>query len=193
MSYKDVVQRIVDLDWALAIPEDIILLSRCTAIEFADSLRLAAKLYPNDERLKEMIDGELKTDNMAFADYKQKGDHWEFLDYFIQKLDVRPSKPVIEEVMKNYAKALTVHFSETERAMTVFSREEELTPIFRRVADAHDWNGMGFGFYKYYLESHIRFDSGKNGHHHLTKHFPLHEDVLERFYQTRLKLYQALF
>jgi hypothetical protein len=193
MSYKDLVQRIADLDWAAAVPSDVVLLSRCTALEFAESLRLADKLYPNDERLKEMMEGELKTSNMVFEDYREKGDHWEFLDYFVKKKDLHPSRVGIETAMAEYTRELVDHFSETERAMTVFSREKELTSIFQKIVEAHDWDGIGFGFYKHYLESHISFDSGEGGHHYLTKHFPLHESVLERFYQARLKLYQALF
>ena len=84
MNYKDIVQQIANLNWAKASAGDIILLSHCTAKEFASSLRFGLKLYPEDEHLKEMASGELKTDNMAFEDYRKKGDHWEFLDHFIK-------------------------------------------------------------------------------------------------------------
>jgi hypothetical protein len=77
--------------------------------------------------------------------------------------------------------------------MTVFSREEELTLIFEKIVAAHDWDTLGFGFYKYYLKQHILFDSGDSGHAHLTKHFPMHEPTLEKFYKARLDLYTSLF
>ncbi len=194
MSYKDLVKKIADLDWAKASPGDIILLSRGTAVEFADSLRVATHLYPKDERLAEMVQGELKTDNMRFEDYKKKGDHWEFLDYFIHKLQIVASKDGLALAIKKYSDVVE-NFSDTDRAMTVFSREEELTLIFKKILQAHDWDGLGFGFYRHYLESHILFDSGAKGHHYLTQHFPIHEheDVLERFYKIRLNLYSVLF
>ena len=161
-------------------------------MEFADSLRQAEKLYPNDERLKEMINGELKTDNMVWEDYSDRGDHWQFLDHFIKKLHLEPSKKKMVSTMKEYPKAVE-RLSDSERAMTVFSREEELTLIFYKIVEAHDWDGLGLGFYRHYLESHIAFDSGVKGHHYLTQHFPLHEEVLEKFYRIRLDLYASLF
>ncbi|KND46826.1 MAG: hypothetical protein AB199_00095 [Parcubacteria bacterium C7867-004] len=160
-------------------------------MEFASSLRLAGDVYPDDPLLQEMSEGELKTDNIVFESYHQIGDHWEFLDHFIQKLNIQPSLEAVSLAIRDYTDSVE-EFPSLERAMTVFSREEELTLIFRRIVKAHDWDALGYGFYRYYLESHILFDSGNGGHHHLTKHFPLHPAVLERFYTIRLALYQAL-
>ena|SRR3989344_2160106 len=191
-SYKSLVQDIADLPWQKANPADLILLSRGTAKEFAASLREARKLYPEDSRLTEMAEGELQTRNLVFGDYAKQGDHWEFLDFFIKELDIVPSSGDLLVAMTEY-NSVVEELSPEDRAMTVFSREEELTLIFRRIVDAHDWDALGFGFYRYYLESHILFDSGEGGHHHLTKHFPLHEDVLATFYRLRLALYKSLF
>ena len=192
MNYKDIVQQIANLDWAKASAGDIILLSHCTAKEFASSLRLGLKLYPNDDRLQEMARGELKTDNMALEDYTKKGDHWEFLEHFINKYKITPSKSALPEAMEKYVRAVE-EFSDTDRAMTVFSREEELALIFEKIVAAHDWEALGFGFYKYYLKQHILFDSGDSGHAHLTKHFPMHLQTLEKFYTIRLNIYSSLF
>lgn len=192
MAYKELVHQIANLHWEKARPEDLILLSRGTAVEFASSLRLALMLYPNDTRLADMASGELKTTNIEFDDYRRAGDHWEFLDYFIHKLPIEPSGEKIALAIRDYTDAVE-DFPAEERAMTVFSREEELTLIFRKIVKAHDWDALGYGFYKHYLESHILFDSGDGGHHHLTEHFPLHEDVLDRFYEIRFKLYASLF
>lgn len=192
MSYKNLVRQIADLAWNKAAPGDIILLSHCTAMEFASSLRLGVKLHLDDERLQEMSFGELKTDNMTFEDYTKRGDHWEFLDFFISKKRIVPVKIAIDQATKEYVGGVE-SFSDVDRAMTVFSREEELTLIFRKIIAAHDWDGLGLGFYKYYLGQHILFDSGEHGHAYLTRHFPLHEDILEKFYSMRLKLYTSLF
>ncbi len=192
MSHKEIVQKIADLDWAKAAPEDIILLSLCTAKEFASSLKLGVELYPNDERLKEMASGELNTDNMPFEDYVRTGDHWEFLEHFVAKHQIKPSRPDLLPAMQEYVRAVEA-FSDADRAMTVFSREEELTFIFRNIVSAHDWEQYGFGFYEYYLKQHIYFDSGEHGHAWLTEHFPMHGPTLEKFYTIRLNLYASLF
>jgi len=192
MPYKQLVQQIINLPWGKASPANLILLSRGTAMEFAASLRHAEVLYPHDSRLKEMISGELKTANMIYEDYVGPGDHWEFLDHFIKKLNITPSSEKIALAIQDYTDAVEELLPE-ERAMTVFSREEELTYVFRKIVKAHDWDALRYGFYCHYLESHILFDSGDGGHHHLTQHFPLHESVLEKFYQIRLNLYAGLF
>lgn len=192
MSYKEIIQEIINLPWERAKPEDIIFLSRCTAVEFAESLRLAKKLYSDDERLKLMMEGELETDNMSYGDYSTSGDHWEFLDYFVKKFGLEYSSSKVKDAADEYTRNLQT-MSDEDRVMTVFSREEELTNIFRKIIDSHDWEGLGYGFYKHYLESHIIFDSGEEGHHYLTKHFPLHDEVLNKFYEVRLKLYKSLF
>lgn len=192
MEYKKLVKQIANLNWSKANPGDIVLLSLCTAKEFASSLRFGFELYPNDERFKEMASGELKTDNMTFEDYTQKGDHWEFLEYFVRKNKIIPTQSAILDAMKKYV-SVVEGFSDSDRAMTVFSREEELTLIFEKIVGAHDWDALGLGFYKYYLKQHILFDSGDNGHAHLTRHFPMHESILELFYKARLSLYSSLF
>lgn len=192
MTYKDLVHQIADLPWEKASPADLVLLSLGTAKEFASSLREAARLYPEDPRLAEMISGELATDNMQFEDYTTPGDHWQYLDHFVRKYSIEPSSENITNTVREYTTSVETMAPE-DRAMTVFSREEELTLIFQKIVDAHDWDALGYGFYRHYLESHILFDSGDGGHHHLTEHFPLHEDVLVRFYEIRLRLYSVLF
>ncbi len=192
MNHKEIVQQIAGLNWSKANPGDIILLSHTTAKEFATSLRFGISLYPNDERLKEMASGELETDNMSFEDYNKKGDHWEFLDHFVTKYNITPTKSALLDAMRRYVTEVEA-LSESDRAMTVFSREEELALIFEKIVTAHDWDALGLGFYKYYLKQHILFDSGENGHAWLTQHFPMHESTLINFYTIRLNLYGALF
>ncbi|MEJ0053675.1 MAG: hypothetical protein WDN10_03030 [bacterium] len=190
--HKELVKQIAGLPWQDADPRDIILLSLATAKEFASSLRAGVELYPEDSRMMEMVSGELETDNMTFDDYVSKGDHWQFLDHFVKKYSIASSKPEVEAASQEYVHAVET-LSPADRAMTVFSREEELTSIFEKVVAAHDWEKLGYGFYLYYLKQHIFFDSGDGGHHHLTQHFPLHPEILEKFYQERLKMYQSLF
>lgn len=192
MNHKDLVHQIANLNWAGASPDDIILLSLCTAKEFAESLRMGLSLYPEDQRLKEMAEGELQTDNMTLSDYRHRGDHWEFLDHFIIKFGIQPRNEKIKVAMTKYLESIG-SMTPQDRAMTIFSREEELTQIFNELVNAHPWDSIDRGFYKYYLKQHILFDSGENGHAWLTKHFPLSEPVLIKFYLIRLKLYESLF
>ncbi len=76
--------------------------------------------------------------------------------------------------------------------MTIFSREHELPNIFEKILTAHNWNALGFGFYKYYLERHIELDGGEGGHANLVADFETDNKVLLKFYKARLELYQSL-
>ncbi len=192
MQYKDIIRQIVELPWNKAAPADLVLISRAAAMEFSSSLRLASGLFKNDPRLKEMSEGELATTNLVFEEYNQKGDHWEYLDYFIRKMKISTSSKKIILGIRDYIDAVEA-LSPVERVMTVFSREEELTQVFKEILKAHNWDSLGYGFYRHYLEAHILLDSADGGHHNLVSHVPLNEDVLNIFYKMRLKLYETLF
>lgn len=81
--------------------------------------------------------------------------------------------------------------SPEHRAQTIFSREKELPGIFEEILAAHDWDALGFGFYRYYLERHIELDSGEGGHGELTEGHELDQDVLLHFYTNRYLFYKV--
>jgi hypothetical protein len=191
MSYKLLVQQIRELPWHTYKPKSIMYLSWCTAVEFAESLRCAILAYPDNENLKEMAEGELNTDNLSYDDYNRNGDHQDFLSHFLDK-NVYMSN-ISDEVFnarKAYWEGVKALGDDTVRAMTIFSREQELPGIFEVILKSHDWKK--FPWFRYYLERHIELDSQDGGHAELTKEFPLDESVLEKFYQLRLDLYKSL-
>ena len=63
-------------------------LSYVAAVEFAEALRIALRMYPDDEGLKRMAFGELKTRNFSLDDFRAAGDHHEFLAHFLKKHDM---------------------------------------------------------------------------------------------------------
>jgi hypothetical protein len=194
MEYKKIVNEIRELPWAQYDPKKIIFLSLCSAKEFAESLRCAITAYPQNENLDKMAGGELKTNNLSFVDYTTYGDHWEFLNHFCGKhgINVVYVGDKCFLAQKDYQEAVRSLGDNKVRAMTIFSREQELPDIFHKIVDAHDWNALGLGFFKYYLDRHITIDSADGGHSDLTKDFPLDEKVLEKFYTIRLQLYRSL-
>lgn len=193
MSYKNLVQTIRDLPWNTYDPKSIIYLSWATAVEFAESLRCALDAYPQNQNLHEMALGELKTTNLAYDGYKKIGDHHEFLAHFVDKNTTH--KEINDKVFlarKTYWESVRTLGDNKVRAMTIFSREQELPDIFKNILKAHDWEGLGFGFFKYYIERHVELDGEDGGHADLTKDFKLDENVLEEFYQIRLDMYKSL-
>lgn len=192
--YESVVEKIRQLPWEDYNPRKIIFISHGTAVEFAGSLRAALKVYPNNENLLAMAAGELNTDNLSFEDYQKRGDHWEFLYHFCGKNkihgDVVGEK--ISTAVETYHHSISILGDDSVRAMTIFSREQELPKIFKQILKAHDWEKLELGFFKYYLERHIELDSVDGGHGDLTKDFFLGQGELFSFYQIRLRLYESL-
>jgi hypothetical protein len=192
--YKKLVTEIRELPWGQYDPKAIIYLSLCSAVEFAESLRLALIAYPQNQNLGEMANGELKTNNLSYDDYATYGDHSEFLAHFCKKHNITDNSigDKCFFAKKDYSRAVRNLGDNKVRAMTIFSREQELPDIFHKIVKAHDWDALGLGFFKYYLERHIAIDSEDGGHGDLTKSFQIDEEMLFKFYTIRLNLYKSL-
>jgi len=191
-THKQSIREIRNIDWKAFDPLSIIFPSLFSAREFAGSLRVTLNCLqwnPKQERLlKEMAAGELQTDNLQYEDYSKVGDHWEFLNHFIEKLDLDCSFST-HHAGDRYDNAVKM-CKASERAMTIFSREIELPGIFVEILTAHRWKDLGYVFYEYYLKRHIQLDTGEGGHGDLTKTFNCDPRVLDHFWSIRLKLYQ---
>ena len=81
-------------------------------------------------------------------------------------------------------------FSPEERAMTVFAREQRGIGEKSRVLPSHDWDALGLGYFRYYLERHVELDSQEGGHGSLVDQFFVDPVVALRFYQIRLAVYR---
>lgn len=193
-NYKEIVEEIKNLPWWKYHPKSIIYSSLVSAIEFAESLRCALELYPDDENLREMAAGELKTNNLSYDDYNSPGDHWEFLAHFCKKYNITDDTVGDKMVFakKDYFRSIKNLGDSSVRAMTIFSREQELPEIFHEIVKSHDWEKDGLGFFKCYLEGHIAIDSADGGHGDLTKDFYMDEEKLFEFYKIRRDLYRGL-
>lgn len=191
VQYKSVVEKIKNLNWENLPPEDLqklMYLSYASAREFAESLRIARDLYPDNENLKDMAEGELQTSNLSFEDYNQAGDHADFLEFFLKKHNLLEVTPEIKTATEEYVNVCQ-SLDPKVRAMTIFSREEELSEIFERILQAKDWTAPGLPPFQYYLKQHIALDAGDGGHADLVKEFPV-DDQVKSFYEARLQMYQ---
>jgi len=145
--------------------------------------------YPDNVNLMEMARGELETTNLRFADYRQAGDHADFLAYFLANNRIS-GDALLHRHAQEYLHACRA-LSAPVRAMSVFSREEELSGIFREILLAPDWSAPGLEAFRFYLAQHILFDSTDGGHHDLTKVFEV-DDRLVPFYIARLNTYRSI-
>ncbi|MDH6576654.1 hypothetical protein [Kitasatospora sp. MAP5-34] len=168
-------------------------LSWVAAVEFGEALRLSQKMYPDHAGLQEMILGELDTTNLALEDFQEPKDHHEFLSHFLIKHGVMEKMEAeLGEHAATYLAACRALDPHT-RAMTVFSREEELAGIFARFLDSaeENWEAPGLYAFKHYLTTHIVLDSSEGGHHELTNDFPI-DDAVSPFYEARFESFRLV-
>ncbi len=164
-------------------------LSRAAAIEFAEALREGLKVYKQDPDLQKMARGELKTDNLNFADYDKRGDHWEFLDHFLKKTGY-VADVALEDSTARYIDSCRT-LDPQVRAHTVFSREHELGAIFDAILQNEHWTTETLLAYKHFMERHIQLDTEEGGHGDAVSKYPIDDSVLP-FYQARLDMYRVI-
>ncbi len=198
MLYKNTVSRIKNLPWSTLSEEQLLslmVLSYFAATEFAESLRIALRHLPQNESLRTMARGELKTDNLLFGSYKKKGDHAGFLLHFVEEYDLRSLTSAVLPAMFRTGQAyrnLIGQLPDEIRVMSVCSREVELPEIFQEILKAPSWTHPALQAFHYYLTRHIELDTAPGGHGELLSDFPIHDRV-NQFYQIRLLLYAPLF
>ena len=189
-SFKDTVHEIQNMPWKdLSTKElqQVMYLSWVSAMEFAEGVRLAIGLYPDNPKLITMAAGEIDANNLHFGDYARRGDHSKFLSYFLEEHNITPT-PKSHQAAKKYL-ALCRSLPVDVRAMSVFSREQELPNIFSEILKAPDWSEPGLAAYRYYLGQHIQLDTSSGGHGEMTQDFPITEQVAP-FYKARRDLYR---
>ena len=192
-DYRSVIREILDLNWESLDSEELqklMILSAFSALEFADTLRLTVKLNPKNNSLRKMADEELNTDNLSFKDYKKRGDHAQFLWYFINKYNLTQKFPDIKKAGEKYIKKVKSLSSEV-RVMSIVSRENELPGIFTRVLTAKKWKAEGLPEFKYYIKRHIFLDSHEGGHADMLSNFKI-DDNVANFYKIRLEMYRSI-
>lgn len=199
---KQSINNIRNYDWKSAHPLSIIYITFFFAREFADTTRACVSTYGHIPAFQQFIAGEIDTDNLIYQDYNRTGDHWEFLAYFIQKIHPKNRQRVfLPEWMTDMEKKCEIYadyigfYTTAEKLATIISRERELHRIFEHILSAHDWDSLGYGFYKYFLERHIQLDSQEGGHEEITAdliNLELHQDALTAFWYYRWRAYQSL-
>lgn len=167
------------------------ILSWYSAVEFAESLRIAVKHYANNPAFEEMARGELKTNNLNFEDYHRVGDHSEFLEYFIKKYGLLKNCP--QSVIGSGERYLLEirKLPDEIRIMSIVSREQELPGIFSNILKAPEWTFPALAAFQYYLRQHIELDSMEGGHVDLLKDFTV-DNCVSPFYELRLDMYRII-
>jgi|SRR5579884_1305027 len=152
------------------------------SIQFRENLEIACRLYPDDEKLRELRHGECDTDNLSpwpgVAAAGEKLNHDEFMRRLLalQPLKGQGYLAVIGEAYLARIRDL----SDTSRARSIASYEDGgLSRVFKAILRARRWEGAGPLAFKFFLEQHIRFDDDDGaGHGALSRHLRSDEDIV---------------
>jgi hypothetical protein len=199
-AYAQVIEDICDLNWSDLTREDVINVAWVYyyfSVQFREGLEVARKLYPEDDRLRQLDQGERDTDNLSpfpgVAAVGEKMNHDEFMRRTLALTPIsenrRRSLATIGQVYLTKARALDDH----TRASAIASYEDGgLESVFRAILKAPHWNGPLLKAFKHFLAEHIRFDSDpEQGHGALCRHLTPDDRVHVLWAEFRKMLIQA--
>jgi hypothetical protein len=170
-AFPRVIDEICSLDWeGVGWPEvdEIAHAYYYFSIQFRENLEAACRLYPHDEKLKALREGECGTDNLSpwpgVAAPGERLNHDEFMRRLLVVGAVEPSGKVAL-LGRSYVETAR-SLDDATRASSIASYEDGgLTRVFSAMLRASDWRGAVAGGFRHFLEQHILFDSDDGGGH----------------------------
>ena len=186
-KYHQVIDEICDLGWANLSREELVMAAwgyYYFSVQFRESLMIACALFPQDELLARLREGECDTDNLSpfpnIAEAGEKMNHDEYMRrvLVLSGLD-RANTDRIEQVGQAYL-AKTRVLDERARAVGIATYEDGgLERVFRAMLSAPDWQTPALQAFRHFLVEHIRFDSDDEaGHGALSRHLPADDSTL---------------
>lgn len=166
------------------------------SIQFRENLETACRLYPHDEKLKALHEGECNTDNLSpwpeVAAPNERLNH----DEFVRRLLVIDAFEQTGQVAAlgwayiEKARALDA----ATRALSIASYEDGgLTRVFSAMLQASEWCGTLAKGFRHFLERHIVFDSDDGGGHgSLSRHLRPDDRILPLWFGFRELLLAAV-
>ena len=200
-SYERVVEDICNLNWSDLNQEgltNVAWVYYYFSIQFRESLEIARKLHPEDDRLLQLDRGERDTNNLSpwpgVAEVGEKMNHDEFMrrTLALTKIDSTRQRN-LESIGQSYL-AKTRALDHLTRALALASYEDGgLERVFRAILKAPRWNDPLLQAFKHFLTEHIRFDSDpEQGHGALCRHLTPDDRILPLWGAFRQMLIEAV-
>jgi hypothetical protein len=199
-AYKQVISEICDFDWANLTATDLTSVAWAYyyfSTQFRECLEGARSLYPDDDRLLQLDQGERDTDNLSpwpgVAKPGEKMHHDEFMRRTLElepiSDDRRRNLVAIGQSYLTKVRSIDVH----TRALALASYEDGgLERVFEAILKAQDWTGPLLRAFKHFLVEHIRFDSDPDqGHGALCRHLTPDDRILPLWVEFRQILVKA--
>lgn len=152
------------------------------SIQFRENLEAACRLYPRDEKLKALREGECDTDNLSpwpgVAERGERLNHDEFIRRLlvIDAAETTGRVAILGGAYVEEARTL----DEATRAISIASYEDGgLSRVFSAMLRAPDWRGVLASGFRHFLEKHILFDGDdEGGHDSLSRHLQPDDRIL---------------
>ncbi len=140
------------------------------SIQFRESLLAACELFPGDECLILLHEGECDTDNLSpFPGIAEAGERMNH-DEFMRRLTLKTTLPAAEiariKALGSRYLSLTRQADDLAKAQSIASYEDGgLERVFRSILKAPDWSHPSLEAFHHFLVEHIRFDGDPDGGH----------------------------
>ena len=154
------------------------------SIQFRENLQIACHLYPNDLKLKQLMEEECYTDNLSpwpgVATIGEKINHDEFVR---RLLKLSPIDQARQRRLETIGRAYLDNVKKLDdivRAASIGSYEDGgLERVFRAILRAPDWSTPLLEAFGHFLTQHIRFDGNPDtGHGALSRHLGPDNEIL---------------
>ena len=146
------------------------------SVQFRENLEIARRLYPDDEKLLDLEQGECDTDNLSpwpgVALPGERMHHDEFMRRTLALGTIPDAKHALfSELGEGYLHA-TRQMDDANRAMSVASYEDGgLERTFTAMLRMPEYPNPVIAAFRHFLSEHIRFDSDPDeGHGALARH-----------------------
>jgi hypothetical protein len=199
--YEQVIEDICDLDWISLTREDLTSVAWVYyyfSIQFRESLEIARGLYPEDDRLKQLDQGERDTSNLSpwprVAEIGEKMNHDEFMRRTLKLTNIENERQRNLEAIGRFYLAKSRALDDTTRALALASYEDGgLERVFRAILTARHWDGPLLRAFSHFLTEHIRFDSDpEQGHGALCRHLTPDDRILPLWRAFKQMLVEAV-
>lgn len=186
-QFRQVVDEICNLEWHSLTSEEMIAAAHAYyyfSIQFRENLQIARSLYPNDDKLLQLEEGECDTGNLSpwpgVAAPGERMDHDEFMR---RTLGLLPIEQHQAERFRSIGEAYLANVRARDpfaRALSIVSYEDGgLESVFKAILRFESWDNPLLRAFQHFLIEHIRFDSDPDeGHGALCRHLPPDDRVL---------------
>jgi len=185
--YAQVIDEICALQWTSLSREQLFSVAMAYyyfSIQFRENLEVACELFPGDEQLSLLREGECETSNLSpfpgIAASGERMNHDEFMRRVVERAGLDADEmDRLDQLGTNYLAAAR-HASRVVRAQSIASYEDGgLERVFTAILTAPNWAHPALQAFHHFLTEHIKFDSDPDvGHGALARHLVPDDRIL---------------